>query len=81
MEKKRVIEFFGGVSKTAAALGVSKSAVSKWPDRVPWGRALQIERITGGQLRDEWAPPVAEAGGPSPDTDRHQPTSQPAEAA
>jgi DNA invertase Pin-like site-specific DNA recombinase len=45
MDKKEVIEHFGGVSATARALGITKSAVSKWPEKIPWGRALQIEKL------------------------------------
>jgi transcriptional repressor of cell division inhibition gene dicB len=51
MDKQEVIKYFGGVSKTAAAVGVTRAAVSKWSARIPWARAMQIERITNGGLR------------------------------
>lgn len=51
MNKTAVIEYFGSASKVAAALGISKSAVSKWGVTVPGLRAYQIERLTRGNLR------------------------------
>jgi hypothetical protein len=51
MKKSDVLEHFGGVVKTADALRISKSAVSKWPDTVPRGRAFEIEVLTRGLLR------------------------------
>ncbi|WP_434430433.1 Cro/CI family transcriptional regulator [Aeromonas veronii] len=35
MKKLDVIAYFGGVTKTAKALGISKSAVSLWGGRNP----------------------------------------------
>lgn len=32
MEKKTILEYFGGVSKTAIALNISHPAVSRWGD-------------------------------------------------
>lgn len=51
MKKQVVLNYFGGVTKTAQALGVSKSAVSLWSDDIPEGRAFQIELLTKGKLR------------------------------
>ncbi|MGQ7956480.1 Cro/CI family transcriptional regulator [Pseudomonas sp. SP16.1] len=51
MKKSDVLAHFNGVSKVAAALGISPGAVSQWPDEVPVLRQLQIQAITGGQLR------------------------------
>lgn len=50
MKKAAVIEYFGGVEKTAIALGISKGAVSQWGKDIPLLRAYEIERITGGAL-------------------------------
>lgn len=50
MLKTDVIRYFGSATKTARALGISKSAVSHWPEIVPAIRALQIAYITGGVL-------------------------------
>ena len=51
MKKTDVLKHFDGVINTANALGISKQAVSKWPDEIPRLRAYQIERITKGQLK------------------------------
>lgn len=50
MRKQDVLARFGGVAQTAAALGISRSAVYQWGDEVPLISALHIERITGGEL-------------------------------
>lgn len=57
----------GGVSKLAAALGVSSQAISQW-DEVPANRVLATERATNGQvtrsqLRPDLYPLDDEAGG------------------
>lgn len=46
----KVAEHFGGPSKLAEALGISRQAVDQW-EIVPRYRAVQIEMITGGALR------------------------------
>jgi hypothetical protein len=51
MEKKDVIEFFGGVRKTARALGISHAAVINWGDSIPVGRAYQVQVISKGKLK------------------------------
>lgn len=51
MNKQTVIDFFGGVQKTANALGVSHPAVSRWKSVIPEKQALLIERLTNGQLK------------------------------
>lgn len=51
MLKKDVINFFGGVTATAKALGISKSTVSIWKPEIPWKYALLIEKITQGTLK------------------------------
>lgn len=51
MKKAEVIEYFGGVVKTAKALGITKGAVSQWGEQIPMLRAYQIERITSGRLK------------------------------
>lgn len=56
MKKKDVIEHFGGVGKTAIALGVLQSAVSQWGENVPQRRAFEIERITNGALKADFTP-------------------------
>jgi transcriptional repressor of cell division inhibition gene dicB len=51
MLKSDVIKHFGGQGATARALGITKGAVSQWPDIVPRGSAYQVEVITAGKLR------------------------------
>ncbi|EKH12570.1 hypothetical protein ECPA34_2405 [Escherichia coli PA34] len=43
MKKSEVLGYFGGVVKTAAALGTSKTTVSMWGEDVPWKWALLIQ--------------------------------------
>lgn len=49
-KKSDVIGFFGGTIKTAQAFGISKGAVSQWPDLIPENRARQLTEVTGGKL-------------------------------
>lgn len=52
MNKDKVLEFFEGSShKVAAALGISRQAVEKWPKLVPKGSAADIEKVTRGKLK------------------------------
>ncbi|GAB5992564.1 Cro/CI family transcriptional regulator [Aeromonas enteropelogenes] len=51
MKKTDVLNHFGGVSKTAKALGINMATVSCWGEVIPKGRAYQIEVMTGGQLK------------------------------
>jgi transcriptional regulator with XRE-family HTH domain len=52
MKKDDVIRHFGGTQvKVAEALGITKSAVSQWPETVPEGIAYKLQVITGGMLR------------------------------
>ncbi|MCS3769290.1 DNA-binding transcriptional regulator YdaS (Cro superfamily) [Aeromonas hydrophila] len=57
MRKQDVISYFGGVTKTAIALGINKATVSCWGETIPKGRAYQIEVLTGGKLKAEPAQP------------------------
>lgn len=52
---EQVIEHFGGVTKTARALGVTSQAVSQWraAGMVPEMRAYQIELKTKGKFKAE----------------------------
>ena len=54
MEKlDEVIEHFGSQVKLADTLGVTQGAVSQWMSNggLPAGRAVQIERLTGGKFK------------------------------
>lgn len=54
MNKKDVIRHFGTATKAANALGLTKSAVSQWPEKIPQRRAYEIERVTKGELKAEF---------------------------
>ncbi|EJU9116167.1 Cro/Cl family transcriptional regulator [Escherichia coli] len=51
MRKSDVINYFGGVCRTAEALGIKHPSVSEWPEIIPEGRAYQLEKITNGKLK------------------------------
>lgn len=51
MQKLRVVEYYGGISKTAVALGVTHSAVCQWGEIIPEKQALRLDGITGGRLK------------------------------
>ena len=51
MLKYQVVEYYGGISKTAIALGVTHSAVCQWGNVIPQKQAFVIERITNGKLK------------------------------
>lgn len=49
---EEIFEYFGGKSATARILGVAPPAVSQWViDGLPAGRAIDIERISGGHFK------------------------------
>ena len=51
MKKQTVIEHFKSATAVAAALGISRQAVSDWPDIIPEGAAYKLQVITAGLLR------------------------------
>lgn len=53
MTPKDVLDYFGGLSATARALGCKPQSVIEWVSagRVPEGRQYQVELATGGRLR------------------------------
>ncbi|HGA5699024.1 TPA: Cro/CI family transcriptional regulator [Salmonella enterica subsp. enterica serovar Birkenhead] len=51
MNKSEVIQYFGGVCKTAEALGLTHPSVSVWPEIIPKVAALELEKITNGALK------------------------------
>ena len=61
MKKEDVIKFFGSQAEVAAALGISRAAVSQWPDEVPESSAYKIESLTAGKLRAVDEPQVRAA--------------------
>jgi transcriptional repressor of cell division inhibition gene dicB len=52
MKKSDVLKFFKTSKKICEVLNMKSSgAVSQWGDLIPEKRAMQLDRITGGQLR------------------------------
>jgi len=51
MKKADAIEHFGGEVPLAKALGITPEAIYQWKERVPRGRAFQIEILTNGVLK------------------------------
>ncbi|MGK3372446.1 Cro/CI family transcriptional regulator [Citrobacter youngae] len=51
MLKSKVVDYYGGISKTAVALGVTHSAVCQWGDVIPQKQAFVLDRITKGKLK------------------------------
>jgi transcriptional repressor of cell division inhibition gene dicB len=51
MKKQQVLDYFGGGSAVAAALGIAPPSVTNWSDPLPELRQLQIEQVTEGRLR------------------------------
>lgn len=52
MTKQEALAKYGTHTALAEALGVTRSAVSQWRT-IPLGRQLQLEQITGGELKAE----------------------------
>lgn len=51
MQKRDVLDFFGGALKTAKALGVSHQAVYSWPETVPERMAYRAQSKSRGKLK------------------------------
>lgn len=55
MHKSEAVSFYGSQQKLASALGIKQGSVAGWRELVPIGRALQLEKITGGRLKVDLA--------------------------
>ncbi len=51
MNKSSAIEYYGTQRAVALSLGISYQAVSNWPEIIPKGAALELEKITNGALK------------------------------
>ena len=52
MLKKDVLQFYGGSqTRVAEVLDVTRQWVNQWPDIVPRTAALELQYLTGGQLK------------------------------
>lgn len=69
MKTAEVIAHYGSTYAVAAALGIRQPSVMGWGDHPPALRQLQIESLTGGELKAE------------PDCDKFRVPSGPQEAA
>jgi DNA-binding transcriptional regulator YdaS (Cro superfamily) len=50
MKKKTVVKHFNTQGSIARFLGISRQAVSQWPDIIPEAAARKIEKYTDGEL-------------------------------
>ena len=53
MKTKDALNHFGGNSELTALLGLSTGAISQWGECPPDLRQLQIEKLSGGELKAE----------------------------
>lgn len=44
-------DYFGNYAKLAAALKISKGAISQWTGEIPEARQLELHRLTKGKLK------------------------------
>ena len=51
MLKKDVLTFYGSQSQVAEALECSRQWVNQWPAVVPKTAAMELQLLTGGQLK------------------------------
>ena len=51
MKKQQVLDYFGGGTAVARALGIAPPSVTNWSDPMPELRQLEIEQLTEGKLR------------------------------
>ena len=51
MLKSDVIAHFGSANEAAAALGITKQAISAWGEIIPRGSAYIVQGITKGKLK------------------------------
>lgn len=51
MWKSAVYRHYKSFKAIAEALGITKSAVSQWPDLIPEGMAYKLESLTHGKLK------------------------------
>lgn len=54
MMKQTALEHFGSQSALARAFGITQPCVHRWGDLLPLARAIELEDITGGELKVDW---------------------------
>jgi hypothetical protein len=50
MDKASAIQHFGGITKLAEQLGISRQAIHAWPENVPDRWAYQLHYMSAGAL-------------------------------
>ena len=50
MRRMNIIEDLGGPTVVAQLLGIKPPSVSGWGGRIPGGRCVELERVTGGRV-------------------------------
>ena len=58
MKKQDALAYFESAAELVRTLAdtpwpITPQGVSEWPEEIPWGRAYQLESVTGGELRAE----------------------------
>lgn len=53
MLAEQVIAYFGGITATAAKLGITRAAVNQWGKYVPVTAAFLVQRESGGKFRPD----------------------------
>ncbi|MFN1149178.1 Cro/CI family transcriptional regulator [Serratia liquefaciens] len=51
MNKSVVTGHYKSQREIALLLGISEQAVSQWPEIIPEGAALKLEKLTNGELK------------------------------
>ena len=62
MKTDDAIEYFGGISATAKAIGITRAAVWQWGETVPIASAMKIEIASKGKLKFEKSAYIGTAG-------------------
>ena len=50
MQKTQAVEYFGGPTKLAKLLGISRQAIHQWPELVPDLYQYKLHHLSGGNL-------------------------------
>jgi DNA-binding transcriptional regulator YdaS (Cro superfamily) len=61
MKTADAVTYFGSGAALAAAVGISRAAVSQWGELVPLATAARLEKLTDGRLTldiDTYAMPI-----------------------
>jgi hypothetical protein len=62
MQKAIAIEYFGGITKLAARLGISRQAIHAWPEEVPDLYRYKLHYLSDGKLAVDHVVPKPPTG-------------------